>query len=185
VQSISGLQIGDKIMLPGGDAFSKAITNLWRQKLFSNIQIFITAVQENNIDIEINVQERPKLSNFKFVGVKKTEADELPTKAGLVKSTIITENTRRNAIEAIQKYYVEKGFKNVQIRVEEKPDPTFVNSNILTFYIDKGKKVKVNEVNFYGNEQVSDLKLKKQMKGTKEMTKLTLFPSETPSQKFY
>jgi outer membrane protein insertion porin family len=181
VQSISGLQIGDKIMLPGGDAFSKAITNLWRQKLFSNIQIFITAVQENNIDIEINVQERPKLSNFKFVGVKKTEADELPTKAGLVKSTIITENTRRNAIEAIQKYYVEKGFKNVQIRVEEKPDPTFVNSNILTFYIDKGKKVKVNEVNFYGNEQVSDLKLKKQMKGTKEMTKLTLFPSETPS----
>ena len=47
----------------------------------------------------------------------------------------------------------------------------------LTFYIDKGKKVKVNEVNFYGNEQVSDLKLKKQMKGTKEMTKFTLFPS--------
>src|SRR5215218_3881058 len=67
VQSISGLQAGDKIMLPGGDAFSKAITNLWRQKLFSNIQIFITAVRDNNIDIEINVQERPKLSNFKFI----------------------------------------------------------------------------------------------------------------------
>jgi outer membrane protein insertion porin family len=178
VQSISGLQVGDKIMLPGGDAFSKAITNLWRQKLFSNIQIFITAVQDNNIDIEINVQERPKLGNFIFVGVKKTEADELSGKAGLVKSTIITENTRRNAIEAIQKYYVAKGYKNVSVRVEEKPDPTFTNSNILTFYIDKGKKVKVNEVNFYGNEQVSDLKLKKKMKGTKEMTKLTLYPSD-------
>ena len=178
VQSISGLQVGDKIMLPGGDAFSKAITNLWRQKLFSNIQIFITGVQENNIDIEINVQERPKLGNFKFVGIKKTEADELSGKAGLVKSTIITENTRRNAVEAIQKYYVAKGYKNVSIRVEEKPDPTFTNSNVLTFYIDKGKKVKVNEVNFYGNEQVSDLKLKKKMKGTKEMTKLTLYPSD-------
>ena len=178
VQSISGLQVGDKIMIPGGDAFSKAISNLWRQKLFSNIQIFITAVQDNNIDIEINVQERPKLGNFKFVGVKKTEADELGGKAGLVKSTIITENTRRNAVEAIQKYYVAKGYKNVNIRVEEKPDPTLPNSNLLTFYIDKGKKVKVNEVNFYGNEQVSDLKLKKQMKGTKEMTKLTLYPSE-------
>src|SRR5687768_3904104 len=102
VKSISGLQAGDKIMLPGGDAFSKAITNLWRQKLFSNIQIFITAVQESNIDIEINVQERPKLGNFKFVGVKKSEADELSGKAGLVKSTLITENTRRNAIDAIQ-----------------------------------------------------------------------------------
>jgi outer membrane protein insertion porin family len=181
VQSISGIQAGDKIMLPGGDAFSKAITNLWRQKLFSNIQIFITAVHDNAIDIEINVQERPKLSNFKFVGVKKTEADELPDKAGLVKSTIITENTRRNAIEAIQKYYVAKGYKNVHIQVEEKPDPTFPNSNVLTFYIDKGKKVKVNEVNFFGNELVSDLRLKKQMKGTKEMTKLTLYSSDTPS----
>src|SRR5215213_5240189 len=181
VQSISGIQAGDKIMLPGGDAFSKAITNLWRQKLFSNIQIFITAVQDNLIDIEINVQERPKLSNFKFIGVKKTEADELPGKAGLVKSTIITENTRRNAIEAIQKYYVGKGYKNVQIRVEEKADPSFTNSNILTFYINKGNKVKVNEVNFYGNEQVTDLRLKKKMKGTKEMTKLNLYPSDTPS----
>jgi outer membrane protein insertion porin family len=181
VQSISGLQVGDKIMLPGGDAFSKAITNLWRQKLFSNIQIFITAVQESNIDIEINVQERPKLGNFKFVGVKKTEADELSGKAGLVKSTIITENTRRNAVEAIQKYFVDKGYKNVQVRVDEKPDASLVNANALTFYIDKGKKVKVNEVNFYGNEQVSDLKLKKQMKGTKEMTKLTLYPTKMQS----
>jgi len=181
VRSISGLQVGDKIMLPGGDAFSKAITSLWRQKLFSNIQIFITAVQENNIDIEINVQERPKLGNFKFLGVKKTEADELSGKAGLVKSTIITENTRRNAVEAIQKYYVDKGFKNVQIRVEEKPDPIIPNANSLTFHIAKGKKVKVNEVNFYGNDQVSDLKLKKQMKGTKEMTKLTLYSTKMQS----
>jgi outer membrane protein insertion porin family len=181
VQSISGLQAGDKIMLPGGDAFSKAISNLWRQKLFSNIQIFITAVQESNIDIEINVQERPKLGNFKFVGVKKTEADELSGKAGLVKSTIITENTRRNAVEAIQKYYVDKGYKNVQIKVEEKADPVLPNSNSLIFYIAKGKKVKVNEVNFYGNSEVSDLKLKKQMKGTKEMTKITLFPSHIQS----
>ncbi len=181
VKSIAGFQVGDKIMLPGGDAFSKAITNLWRQKLFSNIQIFITAVQDANIDIEINVQERPKLGNFKFVGVKKSEADELSGKAGLVKSTIITENTRRNAIEAIQKYYVDKGFKNVQIRVEEKTDPALANANSLTFYIAKGRKVKVNEVNFYGNEQVSDLRLKKRMKGTKEMTKITLFPADMQS----
>jgi outer membrane protein insertion porin family len=181
VQSISGIQVGDKMMIPGTDVFSKAIANLWRQKLFSNIQIYITAVQDDFIDLEINVQERPKLSNYRFIGVKKSEADELPGKAGLVKSTIITENTRRNAIEAIQKYYVAKGYKNVSIRVEEKPDPTFVNSNILSFYIDKGNKVKVNEVTFYGNEQVSDLKLKKQMKGTKEMTKLTLHASDTPS----
>ncbi|HVG13805.1 MAG TPA: POTRA domain-containing protein, partial [Chitinophagaceae bacterium] len=181
VRSISGLQVGDKIMLPGGDAFSKAISNLWRQRLFSNIQIYITAVSGSDIDLEIEVQERPKLANFYFKGVKKTEAEELQGKAGLVKSTIITENTRRNAVEAITKFYTEKGFKNVQVRIEEKPDASLTNANSLTFFIEKGNKVKVNELNIYGNELVSEMKLKKQMKGTKEMTKLTFHSSDMPS----
>src|SRR5215211_3833990 len=41
VLSISGLQVGDKVMIPGSDAFSKAIANLWRQRFFSNVQIYI------------------------------------------------------------------------------------------------------------------------------------------------
>ena len=72
ISSISGLQTGDKVMHPGGDNFSTAITNLWRQKLFSNIQIFVTKIEGDNIDIEIYVQERPRLSNFKFVGIRKS-----------------------------------------------------------------------------------------------------------------
>lgn len=181
VSSISGIQVGDKVNLPGGDIFSKAITNLWRQRFFSNVQIFITAVHNDKIDIEINVQERPKLGNFKFIGIKKSEAEELQGKIGLAKQTIITENTRRNAIEVIKKYYTEKGFMNVQVHIEEKPDPTFVNSNALLFYVNKNSKVHVNEINFYGNETVGDLQLKKQLKGTKEMSKFTLHPTKTVS----
>src|SRR5215218_9398746 len=181
VLSISGIQKGDKVTLPGGDVFSKAITNLWRQRFFSNVQIYITDVSDDRIGLEINVQERAKLGNFKFVGVKKSEAEELQGKAGLVKQTIITENTRRNAIDAIRKYYTEKGFMNVQVRIEEKPDPNFQNSNSLYFYVDKNNKVKVNEVNFFGNETVGDLQLKKRLKGTKERSKFTLKPAKTQS----
>ncbi|MFL5786588.1 MAG: outer membrane protein assembly factor [Flavisolibacter sp.] len=181
VKSLSGLQTGDKVMIPGGDIFSKAIANLWRQRFFSNVQIFITAVSGDYIDLELNVQERPKLGNFKFEGIKKSEADELKGKIGLAKQTIISENTRRNAIETIKKFYGDKGFMNVQVRIEEKPDPTFINSSSMTFYIDKGKKIHVDEINFFGNHEVSDLKLKKEMKGTKEMTKLTLHPGQTSS----
>ncbi|ANE51637.1 BamA/OMP85 family outer membrane protein [Flavisolibacter tropicus] len=181
VVSISGLQVGDKIQIPGSDAFSKAIANLWRQRLFSNIQIFITEIKDDHIALEISLAERPKLGNFKFVGIKKAEADELKGKIGLAKSTIITENTRRNAIEVIQKFYADKGFKNVAVRIEEKSDTAITNSNDLTFYVTKGKKVRVNNVSFYGNEEVADVRLKKQMKGTKEMSKATLHPQETQS----
>ena len=181
VVSISGLQVGDKIQIPGSDAFSKAIANLWRQRLFSNVQIFITEMTGDNIALEISLVERPKLGNFSFVGIKKSEAEELQGKIGLAKSTIITENTRRNAVEVIEKFYSDKGFKNVQVRIEEKPDPSLTNSNSLTFHIDKGRKVRVNDLSFYGNEAVGDDRLKKQMKGTKEMSKLTLNPQDVPS----
>jgi len=181
VLSISGLQVGDKVTHPGGNNFSKAIANLWRQKLFSGVQIFVVGIDGDKISIELNVQERARLGNFKFIGVKKSDAEELTTKIQLTKQTIITENTRRRAVEVITKFYADKGFKNVKVRIEEKPDPQFANSNSLTFYVEKGKKVRINDVHFFGNENVSELKLKKQMKGTKETGRLTLYSQEDKS----
>lgn len=179
--SISGLQVGDKITIPGSDAFSKAIGNLWRQRLFSDIQIFITDVKEDDISIEINVVERPRLSDFKFEGIKKSEAEELQTKLALAKSMILTENMRRNIIEVTEKFYSDKGFKNVDVQLEEVPDKEFAGVNFLIIHIDKGRKVRINDLSFYGNEAVSDLRLKKEMKGTKEMSKLTLDPENRQS----
>src|SRR5579871_2847512 len=40
--SISGLQVGDKVQIPGSDAFGKAITKLWAQNLISDVQIYFT-----------------------------------------------------------------------------------------------------------------------------------------------
>src|SRR5690349_18524941 len=181
VLSISSIQVGDKITLPGSDVFSKAIQNLWRQRLFSNVQIYITKVQEEKIWIEISVSERPRLGNFKFIGPKKSEAEELQGKIGLAKQTIITENMRRNINEITTKYYQDKGFQNVTVRIEERPDPTFANSNFITIYVDKGGKVRIDEVRIFGNETVEETKIKKQLKGTKEMSKLTLHPTSIPS----
>ena len=177
VLSIANIQVGDKVVLPGGDLFSKAIQNLWRQRLFSDVQFYITKVQDDKIWIELGVTERPRLSNYKFEGATKTEQEDLNTKSGLVKSTVVTENTKMRAKESIEKYYRDKGFMNVTVSTSEATDPKFANSEILTFHIDKGKKVRIDNINFYGNETVSDVKLKKQMKGTHEMSKITLSPT--------
>ena len=115
VLSISALQVGDKFTHPGSDIFSKAINNLWRQKLFSNIQVYVTKIVEDDVSIEIAVTEMPKLGNFKFVGAKKTEAEEMQGKMGLAKQTIYTENTRRTIREVATKYYREKGFQNISV----------------------------------------------------------------------
>ncbi|MBL7729992.1 MAG: outer membrane protein assembly factor [Chitinophagaceae bacterium] len=181
VASITNILPGDKFMHPGEDIFAKAIANLWRQRFFSNVQIFVTKVDGDKIWIEVSVQERPRLGNFKFVGIKKSEEEDIQGKINLAKQTIITDNTRREVVEKITKHYSEKGYRNVKVRIEEQPDPSFVNSNMMTIIVEKGEKVKIDNVRFFGNENVDAIKLKKQMKGTKEMSKLTLKSDETPS----
>lgn len=178
IVSISGLAIGDKVMIPGTDVFSKAINNLWKQNLISNVEIYFTRLIGKNLYIEISLAERPRLSNFKFVGIKKSEADDITTKTGLVKGRVVTENMKRSAEDNIRKFYVDKGYRNAAVQTFEKKDTSLSNAVVLTFVIDKKNKVKINEIVFGGNDNVTDAKLKKQMKGTKEMSRFTLSPAK-------
>lgn len=178
ILSVAGLYKGQKFAHPGTDIFSRAIQNLWRQKLVADIKIYVLNIVGENISIEVAVKEMPKLGDFKFEGVKKTEQEELVKKLAISKQiTILSENTRRNMLDVIKTYYEEKGFHDAGVELIEKPDPIFKNSNALTIKVTKGKKVKIDGINFFGNNNVRSEKLKKQMKGTKEMTKMTLFPS--------
>ena len=70
IVSISGLAVGDKVMIPGTDVFSKAISKLWRQNLISQVQIYFTKLSGRNLSLEIAISERPRLADFKFIGVR-------------------------------------------------------------------------------------------------------------------
>jgi outer membrane protein insertion porin family len=175
--SITGLAIGDKVFLPGGDLFGKAINSIWRQQYFDDATIYITRVDGRDIYIEIAVKERARLGSFFLRGVRKGEEDELKEKMGLTPNKVITENLRRTSIERIEKFYTEKGYRSVTVSVEDSKNKTNPNFLDLTFLITKGKKVKIEEVFISGNESVPDLKLKKKLKGTKEKARITLHPS--------
>lgn len=179
--SIAGLAVGDEVSLPGGDNFSKAITKLWEQNYFSGITIYITNLKDDNIQIEVNVLERPRLSDYRFEGIRKSEVDDLDPKTGLVKGRVITENLKRTSVDAIKKYYADKGFRNITVSVTTENDTAFQNSQILVYTINKGAKVKINDIHFAGNS-IPQEKLKKQMKGTKEMTRLTLHPEKNENE---
>jgi outer membrane protein insertion porin family len=176
--SIAGLNVGDEVSIPGGDIFSKAINKLWSQNYFSDVAIYITSLKDETITLEVNVTERPRLSRYEFNGIKKSEKDDLVPKTGLVINRVITENVKRTSVEAIKKFYAEKGYRNVSVSINEVRDTTAQNSSILVFNVDKEHKVKIVEVTFLDNT-ISDDKLKAQLKGTKEKTHITLFPSKS------
>ena len=181
VISVSGLSIGDEVSIPGGDNFAKAITKLWTQNMFTNINIYITKLEGENIWVEIDAVERPMLSDFKFKNVRKSEADELKDKVGLFKTRVVTDNMKLSAKENIIKYYIEKGFQGASVEIEETPDPANADKVILNFNISKGNKVRISEIHFFGNSAARELQLKKKLKGVKEGSRLTLFPDSVIS----
>jgi outer membrane protein insertion porin family len=177
--SISGLTVGSKIILPGGDDFANAITNLWKQNLVSDVEIYLTDLKGSDLSIEIHVTDRPVLSNFKFKGVTKTESDDISKKLEIKKGTVtrVTEGFKVSAISTIRKFFVDKGFRNVDVTISESKDTKATNAVNIVFIVNKNGKVRINNIFFAGNQKVPDLKLKKQMKGTKEKSRLTLFPT--------
>jgi outer membrane protein insertion porin family len=181
IVSISGLAVGDKLLLPGSDVFGKAIAKLWKQSLVSNAVVNITKLEGSSLSVEIAITERPRLISFSFEGVKKSEKEDLENKIGLSKDKVLTENMKLSAVEAIEKFYYEKGYRNVTIKLNEDIISGISNGVSLVFLINKGGKVKINNVNFSGNQKIEDAKLKKQMKGTKEMARFSLYPQYTPS----
>ena len=174
--SISGMAVGDKVIIPGTDVFGKAIAKLWRQSLISDIEISLTRLEGTNLYVQFEITERPRLASFKFEGIKKSERDDLEPKVALVKDRVVTENMKLSAVEAIRKFYFDKGFRNVDIQLKEEDVASLNNAVSITFYIKKGQKVRVNSINFSGNKDVAAQNLKKSMKSTKEMNRITLFP---------
>ena len=175
--SVSTLNVGDEVAIPGGDNFAKAINKLWGQNYFSNIAINITKLEGKNITVEIAVTERPRLAKFSFVGISKSDAEDLKAKSGLVVGRVVTENMKKSAASAIQKFYAEKGYQDASVKIEEQKDKTLQNSLQISFIIDKGTKTRINNINFAGNT-IDDAKLKKKLKDTKEQSRFTLYPPD-------
>jgi outer membrane protein insertion porin family len=170
----SGLTIGEKINIPG-DKISAAIKNLWEQKLFSDVIINAAEIRGNVIFLNIELKERARLSRFSFDGVSKSEADNLREKIELIRGTVVNENLINTTTNTIKNYYVEKGFLRTSVVITQIPDTILENSVALRIKVDKGRKVKINEIYFDGISAFSEKKLQRSMKKTKEKHFYRLF----------
>ena len=149
---VTNLVIGQKLHLPNDEGLAKAIKALWKQELFSNVQIPITKYIDDKVFINIAVEERPRLSKYVISKTSRlSEAKELKNRTALVTNKVVTEATKKEASERIRKYYTDKGYGRVQIDIQERSDTGSVNKVMLVFAIDKGSKTHINQVNIVGS----------------------------------
>jgi outer membrane protein insertion porin family len=164
---LTGLQVGDTIMVPG-EEITQAIEKLWEQGLFSDIKIVADRFINNRVFLNIKLEERPRLSKFSFKGVKKGEADDLRENLKLVQGLQVTENVMMKIDKGVKDYFVDKGFLNVTVNVQQEQDTSLPNSVILYINIEKNEKIKIETLNIVGNEKLEDGKIRRAMKNTKE-----------------
>ncbi|MEM9051465.1 MAG: POTRA domain-containing protein, partial [Bacteroidota bacterium] len=170
----SGLSVGETITIPG-EEISKAIKNLWKQKLFENIQITASEIRGSEIFLNINLTERARLSRFKFEGVSKGEAETLREKINLIRGTIVNENLLTNTSNIIKEHYREKGYLDAYVKITEVPDTLVANSEYLIIDVKKKEKVKIGDLNLIGVEKLNERKLLRSMKKTKEKNFFRIF----------
>ena len=174
--SLSGLKIGDKIKIPG-DEISLAIKKLWNQGIIGNISIFASKIEGDQVWLVIELSERPRLVKYEFEGVSKSHRTEIEDELELTKGKIITDVVIKNTELAVRKFYEAKGFFNADVTLSQRIDTVLRNSAILTIEVEKGRKVKIYDINFYGNKSFSDTKLRSKFKKTGETPRFSL-PSE-------
>jgi len=174
---ISGLSIGDKIMVPG-DAITNSIKKLWNHGLFSDVKITADKISGDNIWLRINLQERPRLAEVNFNGVSKSEKDDITKKVLLLKGSQVTDNQVNTAKKAIKNIFLEKGFLNTEVNIIQRDDTTQSNSVILDINVNKKEKVKVGEIVFHGNENLKSGMLEGSMKKTKAKKIKNFFSSK-------
>lgn len=164
---ISGLRIGQKVEVPG-EQITAAVRKLWDQGLFSDVRITVTGREGENIWFDIYLQERPRLSSLRFEGIKKSEESDLKDKLSLPNGSQVTAHLLNRAERTIMNHYIEKGFLNTRVDIVQKDDPDMPNNVILNFIIDKQAKVKIEQIQFVGNEFFDNKRLRRVMKNTKQ-----------------
>ena len=166
VISYSGLRKGQKIKVPG-EEISSVINKLWGLELFSDINVFVTNVENNKISLDIEIEELPTLTDVKINGLKKGNTETLIKDTELTKGKKLSESFLTNTKNYITNKYKKEGFLDTKVNLNTIKDTVGANSYKMVVNIDKGQRIKIKEIDFNGNEVFKESKLRSKLKNTK------------------
>ncbi len=156
---LSGLSVGQTISVPGTE-ITEAIRRYWKNGLFSKVAITADSLVGSKIYLCVHLATRPRVSAINYYGLKKSEREDMETKLGIMRGAQITPNMIDRAKILAKKYFDDKGYNNATIDIVQRDDVTSKNEVILDITVDKKAKMKVRQIIFEGNEQLSDNKIK-------------------------
>ncbi len=166
----TGLSKGEMVDIPG-QKISNAIKKLWETDSFSEVEVYVEDIDGQSVVLKFHLQDLMELGEVKFIGkgIGKSKNEKLAKDNNLKPGTKITNNLISTLSNKIPDEYRKKGFADAKITIKDKVNANDANLLDWTVQVDKGKRVKIAKIEFDGNEQVSDKKLRKKgFKDTKQ-----------------
>ena len=164
--SMLGMRIGDIITIPG-PKISSGVRKLWAYGLYSDIQISIAKQTYDKVWLKISLTEQPRLSAFKFIGLRKGLTKEITDAVKLTEGAQITSHMKTSLKRLVEAQLKAKGYEEAEVTIRQEEDTVNLNSAKLFIHVDKHQKTKIRNVHIEGNKEISTGALERAMKKTK------------------
>ena len=186
ILSVTGLTKGEKITIPSLE-LSDILKRVWAQRYFSDAGFFIDSLSQNRdtVWLGLHLQERPRVSRWSFSGIRSGQKSDLTERLKLKRGSELSDYIIESSTNIIKKYFHEKGFLKCEVKVLQEEDPVVQNAVRVTFDINRGPRVKIGKITFNGNHNLTERKLVKSMKHTRDMRLQNFFKSKRFKQKEY
>ena len=182
----TGLRKGMEVGVPSDD-LNAVVDRLYLQRYFEDIALKVDSLSSNrdSIYLKVVLKERPRVSRWTFSGIRKSEQTDLQERLNFRRGGEFSDYVAQTSTDIIKRYFSEKGFLNADVQIETQEDTVIQNAVRVNYAINKGTRVRIKDINFYGNEDVKEYKLAKSMKKTKSNKWYNFFHSKKFNEKEY
>ena len=184
--SLTGLQKGMQLTVPG-DAATGVVRRLVAQRYFEDVAMVVDSLSASRDTawFKIVIKERPRVSRWTYTGVKSGERKDLQERLNLRPGREFSDYVEKTSVDIIKRYYKEKGYLLCDVDVQVQKDTMIRSAIRVNFDVNKGNKVRIKDINFIGNQDVSEYKLSKSMKDTHSSRWYNFFKSKKFKEKEY
>ncbi len=159
IMSFTKLKIGEEITIPGND-ISFAIKRLMDTGLFNDVEVYVDKIDGNQIVLRLQLEGLPTLSEVEIIGVKKNKVEDIIKENNLKIGDRLTDHLLNSTKSLIEKQYKDKGYlyANVETKLSKLDSANKVK---LFVKVDKGNKIRINDIIFDGNKEFNNSQLRK------------------------
>ena len=154
-------------------AIDRDIRTLYRTQLFEHIEVRLQPVGSDEVDLFFDIRPKFRIASISFDGNERIRDRRLENEVTILPNQILNERRVKEAGQAIEEFYLKRGFSQARIEYEIDRNPATGFGNVI-YKIREGGKYKISKVKFTGNKNIKSRKLRRNIK-TKKRGLFSLF----------